>query len=321
MKNLLLLSLLVPAICYSQLYVPKKAGSSKIIKSEQGLESILSQINNAKTAEELPGKFQIYCIDDVKVYKINKSEDEVTGEIKVEWKSDREIPSGTLITINGIYLTSVFPYRTHSDETDVKEIYPPSAKNSKKLYHSRVIFLISDELTENSEFISWFDCNYTFRYASNKPTKEYYPGHFLLDEWKKKMELIGKRAEHLAKLEKQKQKRIQDSLDAIQANLDEIERKRINDSLKIVREKKYEIWKKEMISKYGKENGELIINEKVKIGFTKEMCGEAWGAPIEVDKTIMRGIIMERWTYDFYLNYEYSFLYFVNGVLELIHES
>lgn len=68
-----------------------------------------------------------------------------------------------------------------------------------------------------------------------------------------------------------------------------------------------------MIRTYGKANGKLIIDGRVKIGFTKKMCEEAWGEPNEINKSIGSWGVHEQWVYGLG-----SYLYFENGKLTSI---
>lgn len=66
------------------------------------------------------------------------------------------------------------------------------------------------------------------------------------------------------------------------------------------------------ILKYGKINGNIIYEGKLKIGFTKQMCKDAWGEPLEINKTINKYGTYEQWVY------KNSYLYFENGKLTTI---
>lgn len=68
-----------------------------------------------------------------------------------------------------------------------------------------------------------------------------------------------------------------------------------------------------MIRKYGRTNGNLIIQGKVKLGFTKEMCREAWGSPSDINKSSGSWGVHEQWVYGLG-----SYLYFENGRLTAI---
>lgn len=68
-----------------------------------------------------------------------------------------------------------------------------------------------------------------------------------------------------------------------------------------------------IIAKYGRINGNLIIQGKVKIGFTKAMCIESWGQPESINKTTGKYGTHEQWVYD-----NGNYLYFENGKLTTI---
>lgn len=74
--------------------------------------------------------------------------------------------------------------------------------------------------------------------------------------------------------------------------------------------KKLQAHKNYLIKKYGKENAILILDGQVRIGFTKEMCIEAWGEPYNINRTITRNVIYEQWVYnlDCYLYFEGNIL-------------
>jgi len=77
----------------------------------------------------------------------------------------------------------------------------------------------------------------------------------------------------------------------------------------------FENRKRECISKYGVKNGELIANNKVKIGMTKEMCEMAWGKPMWINKTTTEYGLYENWHFGFTKS-----LHFENGILNRIEE-
>lgn len=72
-------------------------------------------------------------------------------------------------------------------------------------------------------------------------------------------------------------------------------------------------WERNMIVRYGNANGNLIIQHKVKIGFTKKMCEEAWGKPESINETVGSWGTHEQWVYDLG-----CYLYFENGILTAI---
>lgn len=72
-------------------------------------------------------------------------------------------------------------------------------------------------------------------------------------------------------------------------------------------------WEKSIIKKYGSVNGKLIIDGRVKVGFTKQMCEDAWGKPDHINTTTGRYGVTEQWVYG-----SRSYLYFKNGKLTSI---
>lgn len=70
---------------------------------------------------------------------------------------------------------------------------------------------------------------------------------------------------------------------------------------------------KALIGKYGTNNANLIMDKKVKIGFSKTMCVESWGEPESINKTIGSYGVHEQCAYS-----ADSYLYFENGKLTTI---
>lgn len=77
--------------------------------------------------------------------------------------------------------------------------------------------------------------------------------------------------------------------------------------------KKRTDWEKTMIRKYGKANGKLIIEGRVKVGFTKKMCEESWGKPSKINSSSGSWGVHEQWVYG-----SETYLYFKNGRLSSI---
>ena len=65
-----------------------------------------------------------------------------------------------------------------------------------------------------------------------------------------------------------------------------------------------------LMKKYGEKIAQKILNGRVEIGMTADMCIEAWGKPDRVNTTIIVGLKSEQWVYGIT-----HFLYFENGVL------
>ena len=73
--------------------------------------------------------------------------------------------------------------------------------------------------------------------------------------------------------------------------------------------------KASLIRKYGKKNALLILDNKVQIGFTKQMCIEAWGEPYDINRTITSWGVHEQWVYGID-----SYLYFEDNILTAIQD-
>jgi hypothetical protein len=63
---------------------------------------------------------------------------------------------------------------------------------------------------------------------------------------------------------------------------------------------------------FGVENWNSILQGKVRIGMTKEMCKLSWGDPERINETITAGKISEQWVYTD------NYIYFENGKLTVI---
>lgn len=80
-------------------------------------------------------------------------------------------------------------------------------------------------------------------------------------------------------------------------------------------EKEEREYKAGLIRKYGRANALLILENAVKIGFTKEMCVEAWGTPYDINRTVTRNCIHEQWVYGIG-----RYLYFEGNILTAIQD-
>ena len=74
-------------------------------------------------------------------------------------------------------------------------------------------------------------------------------------------------------------------------------------------------FRSECIAKWGQKMGSYIADGKVILGMNKEMCTAAWGSPIDINRTIVRGLTSEQWVYGWG-----TYLYFDNGVLRAIQD-
>lgn len=68
-----------------------------------------------------------------------------------------------------------------------------------------------------------------------------------------------------------------------------------------------------LIKKYGKTYAEMILNGKVQIGMSAEMCRESWGVPDNINRSIGSWGTHEQWCYDWG-----GYLYMENGILTSI---
>lgn len=82
---------------------------------------------------------------------------------------------------------------------------------------------------------------------------------------------------------------------------------------KINRERK--VREKNIIKKYGKYYGNLILQKKVVIGMNENMVIESWGRPEDINRTIGSFGVHEQWVYD-----GGNYLYFENGKLTTIQD-
>lgn len=70
-----------------------------------------------------------------------------------------------------------------------------------------------------------------------------------------------------------------------------------------------------LVAKYGQSNVDLAKQGRVKIGWNKELCKEAWGEPQSINKTTTAYGVHEQWVYS-----TSRYLYFDDGVLTAIQE-
>lgn len=67
-----------------------------------------------------------------------------------------------------------------------------------------------------------------------------------------------------------------------------------------------------VIAKNGRSTWHMIVNGKVKVGMSKELCLLSWNEPKTINKTIVAGGTTEQWVY------EENYLYFKNDILTAI---
>ena len=91
------------------------------------------------------------------------------------------------------------------------------------------------------------------------------------------------------------------------------EEERQREEARLQREKEQQERKAALYRKYGKYNADLILQGRVRIGMSREMCREAWGVPDDINSSSGSWGVHEQWVYG-----TGSYLYFENGVLDAI---
>ncbi|UZD21166.1 hypothetical protein [Algoriphagus halophytocola] len=105
-----------------------------------------------------------------------------------------------------------------------------------------------------------------------------------------------------------KKKQALDSIALIQSELDQ--RRKEQEQLRIIEGRKAEI-----ISKYGQQDGNRIIDRKVWIGMSEDMLLESWGKPRRVNTTTTKYGIKKQYVY-----FE-RYVYLDNGIVESIQAT
>lgn len=104
------------------------------------------------------------------------------------------------------------------------------------------------------------------------------------------------------------QKREEDKLQKEEYQRRERERQALEDA----EEQQY---KNSLIKKFGQKNAELIVEGRVKLGFTKAMCEEAWGLPYDTTRVTTKFGTAEAWWYG-----DGTILYFQGNKLVIIQD-
>ena len=118
-----------------------------------------------------------------------------------------------------------------------------------------------------------------------------------------------------AEIEQNKKKAEEDRIEAAElsqaaaANRHTIkEDERVNAAMRAVQRRIY------LIQKYGEELGTVIASGKIRIGMTKEQCIDAFGKPIDINKTVTANSVSEQWIYK-NRDKKTVYVYFENGTL------
>jgi len=122
---------------------------------------------------------------------------------------------------------------------------------------------------------------------------------------------------------KDRQREILDSLNNIKIRKRQAQQYKENEEKQeALREENYKKQKEQkeahrqwIINNYGDVIGNEIINHKVEIGWTKQMCIESWGRPYEINKTTTEYEVNEQWVYSIK-----HYLYFEGNKLTAIQE-
>lgn len=88
---------------------------------------------------------------------------------------------------------------------------------------------------------------------------------------------------------------------------------RQREEARLKREKEQKERKAALYRKYGKYSADLILEGRVQIGMSREMCREAWGSPDDINRSSGSWGVHEQWVYGLG-----SYLYFENGKLSSI---
>ena len=80
-------------------------------------------------------------------------------------------------------------------------------------------------------------------------------------------------------------------------------------------EKELKELENELARKFGRSNAKLILDGKVRLGWTKQMCEESWGTPYDSTRVTTRFGTAEAWWYG-----DGSILYFQGNKLVMIQE-
>lgn len=170
---------------------------------------------------------------------------------------------------------------------------------------------ISSLKIHNDHYTTYYTISYDLPFFYlNKSTDTYsYDGYIIAENTIKDIDYLFNEAE-LENAQKQAQAEAERKrIEAERAKLRAEEKARHQKWLKEEAERKAQ-WQAEMIRKYGEKYGNAIIEGKVMLGMSQQMCQEAWGRPIDKYNTFTPTTSKSTWLY----NYK-TFLHFVDGKL------
>ena len=96
----------------------------------------------------------------------------------------------------------------------------------------------------------------------------------------------------------------------------ELEQKKAREDRLLQEQKEEQEYYQMLVRKYGKTNAKLIKEGEVRIGFTKEMCIEAWGEPEYINTSTTANGKIEQWVDGWF-----SYLYFKGNKLVTIQDQ
>lgn len=222
----------------------------------------------------------------------------ITDDNNYEWSNDYQngifdintrkritsFAKGTLFQCAGI---SIDDQKT--DDFNKREIY-------KNVEDRTVLLLHNDELGDFYCYAVSQDMERSYDKKDQARYKEYVLGKFL---FKEDYDRIEQDKAIAAKKKKEAEKAKVLEAQAKAKEREEKEQQRIQ----------------ALVKKYGQSNVNLARQGKVKIGWNKELCKEAWGEPKSVNKTTTAYGVHEQWVYS-----TSRYLYFDDGVLTSIQE-
>ena len=151
--------------------------------------------------------------------------------------------------------------------------------------------------------------NFPFFYLDKRTHTYSYYGCIIAENTIKDIVYLFNEAELLAAQKQAQAEAEKKRIEAERAKLRAEEEARHQKWLKEEAERKAQ-WQAKMIREYGEKYGNAIIEGKVMLGMSQQMCQEAWGRPIDKYNTFTQTTSKSTWLY----NYK-TFLHFVDGKL------
>ena len=163
----------------------------------------------------------------------------------------------------------------------------------------------------NDHYNTYYTTSYNLPFFDlDKRTHTYsYYGRIIAENTIKDIVYLFDEAELLAAQKQAQAEAERKRIEAERAKLRAEEEARHQKWLKEEAERKAQ-WQAEMIREYGEKYGNAIIEGKVMLGMSQQMCQEAWGRPIDKYNTFTPTTSKSTWLY----NYK-TFLHFVDGKL------